>query len=297
MHDPAILSLAKLIRGISYVHPLNMVLSERRSRSEADIWRYNYLRPVANHASGPGPHPYGTKLLDMFCPAWRAEQSAILRGVVPEFSRAQYFVDSAGFQPSTARPTKLKTPQVGSEFSQSLSDKLGTDYTVVSPWARDPCRSMPESMLVEALAVLSEKYSSVVVLGYDECVKWKARQSNVLWYPLDFEPFCTRAEMMEQTVELVRRCSRVFAVDSFAAHLAGCLGKKLLSVDGPTLVAVNTKHYSSVATCKTTAAPSCRGCYYSKDNGWSPSCRTDGCAVIASVTRSDLESSTERAFG
>ena len=295
--DPAIMELAKLIRGVSYVHPLKLVLRQRRNRVDRKMDRYGYLRTAVTHGRGVPKGPPVNKLLDMFCPAWCLEQEALERGLIPGASRAQAFVMAAGYHPVQAQPARLKVPEGAALFKAEVKDLVGPSYMIFAPWARDNCRCFQRDRIFEILKWLPKKYGPVVLMAYAEGDQDKRDIPGVYWFPQDFSPAPSRLEILRHTVELVRGSKGVLAVDSFHAHLATALDKRTVSIDGPTLVSVNLRHCAKVTACSASESPGCAGCYYRKERGFvDAECRAKGCRVIGSITDGDLLSSLERAF-
>lgn len=298
MPDPAIQTLVSLIRGVSYVHPLRMVINDRRMRNDWQLHRHKYLRPVSDHVKGAVHGLTKNKLFDMFCPAWKLEQEAVDNGEVPGASRAQSYVLAAGYHPSETKPTRMKKPEGIDDFSRTVCSRVGSGYTVFAPWARDPCRSMRDEMIVQTIEILAESYGPVVVFAHGIKKRFGSDRPNVAWYPHDFGAVENRTLDMLYTVELMWNANKVVAVDSFPVHLAGALGKRIVSFDGPTFAEVNTRHYEHVTVCRLPKCLNCVGCYYKKSFGFSEACRGEqGCRVMGLLTSGDLRSNLEGAFG
>jgi hypothetical protein len=292
--DPAIVELANLIRGISQVHKLRMTLRDRRERTDKNVRQYKYLRPALTHAFGALHGVSKNKLFDMFCPGWRYEQTALNKGKLPGGSRAQAFVADAGYPESLTLPTALRRPQGLDPMVRLVTARLGTNYTVYAPWARDRCRCVPDRNRDELLDTLVQFCGPVLVMAQEQDSVSCPPREDVFWFPNDLGTPLDRASLLKYTVGLMWHSKRVIAVDSFALHLSASIGLPTLELSGPTLSEINSKHYTTVKPCKPSAAPRCTGCYYRESRGFvGKRCRGVGCGVIGSITGGDLVSSLE----
>ena len=298
MSDPAIVELVKLIRGISYVHPLRMVLKDRRQRTDVNIRKHPYLYPVSTHVLGTGARPPKNKLFDMFCPAWRFEQIALNKGSAPGGSRAQAFVVASGFDESQTKPTKLKRPPNVDGLMRFVTAKLGDRYIIYAPTSKDYARLVPPALAQDLLGKLVDNFGPVVVLAHNRHHDERPpSMPNVLWYPWDFSPDLDRSTLMLQTIELVSHARAAVVVDSFTMHLAGSFGIPTICIGGPTITEIVSNHYPTVHPCNPSGGPQCCGCYYRAERGFVPAkCRDEklGCRVIGSVTSGDLLPELER---
>ena len=279
--DTAILTLARLIRGISHVHALQVTLDVRRPRGGVRYGMFQYLTSVLAHTNGISGLSQN-RLFDMFCPAWKIETEDVARGRMPRFSRAQAFGLGAGLKVSEIKPTRLRIPRVS-----HLMGTVSLPYVVFSPWSRDPARSAQKHVygIIEALAASH----TVVVLDYGTGSDHKRDMQNVLWYPQDFGGYPWRPESftgcpdrqqaVQDTIGLVANSAAVVTVDTFCLHVAGSTNKPIVLLDGPTVAGSVARHYSNVSSCPT-LFNECRGCYYEPGRGFSRSCRTEGCKVI-----------------
>jgi hypothetical protein len=294
--DPALIELAKLIRGISYVHPLRVSVNERRNRGNKSYQAHRYLSPVLAHVLGTTQGTSRNKLFDMFCPAWSIEQKHVKQGEMPRYSRAQCFVGGAGFHSDRAKPTRLRRPVGLGGMMRVVEAQLGggRGYTVFAPWSKDPARSM-KLPVQDCIDALVDEFGPLVVLDYATGDGHYQERENVFWYPQDLGKKPDRGQAVLHTAELMWHASRVVTVDSFALHLAGSLAKRIVLMPGPTVTGSVAKHYEDVVSCESAERPKCLGCYYQRDRGFRDSCRVKGCGVIDSLTPGDVVTSLKEA--
>jgi len=283
MLDASIVALAKLIPGIAHVHTLHMTTTMRRARGAINYWAFPYLTSAMVHVRGCSRLPNRNRLFDMFCPAWENERDDLRSGQLPQMSRAQAFVRAIGHAPGSAKPTRLRVPH-------DPFPGVPNGYVVISPWSRDPARSVGAGVysIIEAIVRLAP----VVVLDYSTAADHKHGMQNVWWYPQDFaNP--DRAQAVHDTVRLVAYAAAVVTVDTFALHVAGSFAKPVVLLEGPTVATSVAKHYSRVVACPA-ALDDCKGCYYMMERGFVRSCRDRGCRVIDSATPGDVVASLEQ---
>jgi len=296
--DPAILTLARMLRGISMVHTLQVTVDGRRPRGATRYYNYDYLVPMLAHLRGVSSVKSQNKLFDMYCPAWKIEMEDVDRGIMPRFSRAQVFGLAAGFQASQVEPARLRVSHAG-----KLLSKVSMPYLVVSPWSRDPARSMGKGVY-EILGQLAKNHR-LVVLDYSTGSDHYRHMDNVWWYPQDFGGYpwrpdaftgCPdRSKAVSDTVVLVANAVGVVTVDTFCLHVAGSLKKPTVLLDGPTVAKSVARHYKRVVPCSAQYT-GCHGCYYQSSRRFVKSCRSEGCKVIDSMSPDDVEKSLERSL-
>jgi len=285
--DPAILELANLMRGIDLVHPLRIAISQRRERGDKTYDRYQYLSAPLVHASLTDARQSWNRLYDLFCPAWLVEMAAAKQGKRPGLSRAQAFVEACGFDPALTKPARLLVPDRPVVLAAAEALKSNS-WNFVCLWSRDPARSIPNALGDLLVRSIAREYGPTVTFHFPEgaCAVADAR---VFRYPDDVSSVKPgRTDAVGDILALMSAAKRVIAVDTFALHVAGSLGKPTTLLCGPTFPETVAAHYAKINAWVPEAPPECYGCYYLPDRGFSKKCRSNGCKILSEVRDKDV---------
>lgn len=292
LQDPAIVELAKGLKGVDSVVSMGVHGPSRRPR---DITRYNsykYLSGCVEAIKG------ADKFVDAWCPCVSHELLHAQSGSLPKLSRAQAFADSAGFPPEVVKPARINREVLmagNGGFADTIRGRFGEDWILVHLKAREPTRTVPDEVAFALLYLLAQKYT-VVVFAYPEN-QWGSMMEidNVHWFTA---PRGTTESIraLHAAFALCEQAKAAIVVDSFMLHVSQCVGTPAILLSGPTDPVPLTAHYDNVHWVEREKAP-CEACYYQSNRGFSAICRSKGCFHMTRFSMSKLMAKVEEVVG
>ena len=177
--DPAILELAKGLKGVDSVVGMNVHGPLRRPRDTTHYYDYSYLTECVEAAKN------ADKFVDAWCPGVAHEMFHVRSGSLPKLSRAQAFADRAGFPPEVVKPARINREVLmagNGGYLDTIRGRVGEDWILVHLKATELTRTVPDEVAFALLYLLAQKYT-VIVSAYPQQL-WGSMMEidNVHWF-------------------------------------------------------------------------------------------------------------------